>query len=41
MNNLTFEQAVMELERNHAMIYDLTGQNSFLFRPPLESTITL
>ena len=34
MNNLTFEQAVMELERNHAMIYDLTGQNSFLFRPP-------
>lgn len=34
MNNLGFEGVVKELERNHAMIYELTRQNSFLFRPP-------
>jgi len=34
MNNLTFDQVVMELEKNHAMIYDLTQQHPFLFRPP-------
>ncbi len=34
MNNLSFDESVKELERNHAMLYDLTKQNSFLFRPP-------
>lgn len=34
MNSLSFNGVVIELEKNHAMIQDLTGQNSFLFRPP-------
>lgn len=34
MNSLGLEGVVGELERNHAMIKDLTGQDSFLFRPP-------
>ncbi|HHX01910.1 MAG TPA: polysaccharide deacetylase family protein [Firmicutes bacterium] len=34
MNSLGFEAVVRELERNHAMIYELTKQKSFLFRPP-------
>ncbi len=34
MNSLSFDGVVRELEKNHAMIYDLTRQNSFLFRPP-------
>lgn len=34
MNTLSFNGVVLELQKNHAMIEDLTGQNSFLFRPP-------
>ncbi len=34
MNSLAFNEIVKELEKNHAMIYDLTQQDSFLFRPP-------
>ncbi len=34
MNSLTFDGVVRELEKNHAMIKELTGQDSFLFRPP-------
>ncbi len=34
MNSLSFNEIVKELEKNHAMIYDLTQQNQILFRPP-------
>lgn len=34
MNSLSFDGIVRELEKNHAMIADLTGQDPFLFRPP-------
>ncbi|HOB08101.1 MAG: polysaccharide deacetylase family protein [Limnochordia bacterium] len=34
MNSLAFDAVVNELERNHAMIRELTGQDPFLFRPP-------
>lgn len=34
MNSLTDSGIITELEKNHAMIVDLTGQEAFLFRPP-------
>lgn len=34
MNTLTASGVVRELEKNHAMIKDLSGQDAFLFRPP-------
>lgn len=34
MNSLTTDGVIRELEKNHAMIKDLTGQEAFLFRPP-------
>ena len=34
MNSLTFEGVVKELQKNHAMIKDLSGQDSIVFRPP-------
>ncbi|NLM25696.1 MAG: polysaccharide deacetylase family protein [Firmicutes bacterium] len=34
MNSLSFDGVVLELQKNHAMIKDITGQNPFLFRPP-------
>lgn len=34
MNSLSYDAVIKELEKNHAMIYDLTQQHSFLFRCP-------
>lgn len=34
MNGLSFNGIITELEKNQAMIYDLTNQRTFVFRPP-------